>query len=279
MNIYIILASLALIAMISLIAFNIFDFTGLFVESVQNISETGKTVAPIERIRQQAECPSSCDDNNACTSDWCNETSDYLCSHSLINGTSEGCWGNPTICSTTTCISGKCTEVSIKNCCGNNICESSENCNSCSIDCGECPLATAPTTTIQTIIESPETSQPTPMSQSNTIPNRITQTPKLYVNIVAAKSLIVRGNNQTITITVLTGNDKIDQAYVSSVVTYASGTQQSFNGTTDSNGTYNYTWRIGGNSKTGTFIVTAVASKVDYETGNSSITFEVISAS
>ncbi|MBI2543283.1 MAG: lamin tail domain-containing protein [Candidatus Aenigmarchaeota archaeon] len=96
-------------------------------------------------IVNETKCPASCDDNNPCTFDWCNQTSNYKCSHTAINGTSKECWGNSDVCVTNVCISGKCTKVTSNNCCGNKICESNESCSSCEEDCGECPPTIAPT--------------------------------------------------------------------------------------------------------------------------------------
>lgn len=110
-----------------------------------------------EVLENETECPSSCDDKNPCTTDWCNETSNYICSFIPINGTSDGCWGNPTTCSINSCISGKCKETIIKNCCGNNICESSESCLSCIGDCGECTTAIQSNVINQSTTESSQT--------------------------------------------------------------------------------------------------------------------------
>lgn len=135
---------------------------GISVFVVQHVNLTGLVVSPNISIpsseenqnatlNETMECPTSCDDNNPCTIDWCNESSNSICSHVPINGTSDGCWGSPATCSTNSCVSGKCIETIIKNCCGNNICESSEGCNSCARDCGECPIITQTTNKEQPI--------------------------------------------------------------------------------------------------------------------------------
>lgn len=120
-------------------------------------------------------CPASCDDNNSCSSDWCNETSDYSCSHTPIDGTSEECWGNPASCSTNTCVAGKCTAIQFTRCCGNAVCESNESCNSCSTDCGECPTSILPPST-QPAQTTQQSSQTTSTSSTGQTPNTTTQT-------------------------------------------------------------------------------------------------------
>ena len=56
-------------------------------------------------------CPSNCDDNNICTEDVCSEDTDYFCSNIITLGSS---------------------------CCGNAVCDSSENECTCREDCGKC---------------------------------------------------------------------------------------------------------------------------------------------
>jgi hypothetical protein len=78
----------------------------------------------------------------------------------------------------------------------------------------------------------------------------------LVADIAYAKDPITRGSIQTITISVNHGNAKASGALVDGAVTYASGsTVKSFSGTTDENGQYSYSWRIGGNSNPGIFNV------------------------
>ncbi|TAL58450.1 MAG: hypothetical protein EPN86_00085 [Nanoarchaeota archaeon] len=100
-------------------------------------------------------CPSSCDDNNACTTDICNKDSGYLCVNSPItpcngNGICEQGEYNksadcPSCDDSNTCTtdqfsyeSGKCVHDSIPNCCGNGKCENSETSLSCPADCPTC---------------------------------------------------------------------------------------------------------------------------------------------
>jgi len=68
------------------------------------IPESNKN-ASIEQPETK-KCPSSCDDGNKCTNDYCSLDSDYVCKHDLIIP-----------------------------CCGNEICDGGENHNSCPSDC------------------------------------------------------------------------------------------------------------------------------------------------
>lgn len=182
------IVSAALWASVSLIQSNL---TGQVVSSVSDL-ENESTVD--ETTGSIALCPASCDDGNPCSIDWCNETSNYACSHLPINGTSNECWGSPTACITNTCISGKCTNILLTNCCGNDICESSESCNSCSSDCGECPLLILPAS-------SEQSSQPTTPPQSNTTTTQTatnqtnTTTNHTTLNHIIINELTTRGPN------------------------------------------------------------------------------------
>lgn len=150
---------------------------GASVFVVQKTNLTGYLTSPAQpksdnetsrqlTIENKTKCPISCDDRNPCSIDWCNETSNHLCSHTPINGSSEGCWGDPTTCSTNTCVSGKCTETLLTNCCGNNVCESSESCNSCATDCGACPPPTTQASQPSQITQQPQPNQTTAQSSA-----------------------------------------------------------------------------------------------------------------
>ncbi len=144
------------------------NLTGQIVSTNPNNPDNGTQLT-----ENKTKCPSSCDDRNPCTVEWCNETSNYECSYVPINGTLDSCRGNPTTCSVNTCVDGKCVEMQIRNCCGNNICESSESCNSCANDCGNCPLAIVQNNMQQT------TETPTQQNQTiaqNTNPPDISNT-------------------------------------------------------------------------------------------------------
>jgi hypothetical protein len=100
---------------------------------------------------------------------------------------------------------------------------------------------------------------------------------KLVVHIQVAKDPIVRGNNQTITVTV--GDDtgrKVVGADVQGEVLYVSGFIHTFSGITDNKGQVIYGWRISGDADTGQFKVTVVATATGYEKGSATNTFTVI---
>src|SRR5438067_1929644 len=105
---------------------------------------------------------------------------------------------------------------------------------------------------------------------------------KLLVAIGIAKDPIVRGNVQTISVTVSnskSSSKKIPGAEVSGEVDYASHkTTKMFSSITDSTGQMSppYSWQIGGNSDNGTFIVKVKASKTGYIEGFTTKTFRVI---
>ena len=105
---------------------------------------------------------------------------------------------------------------------------------------------------------------------------------KLLVAIGIAKDPIVRGNVQTISVTVSdskSSSKKIPGAEVSGEVDYASHkTTKTFSSITDSTGQMSppYSWQIGGNSDNGTFIVKVKASKTGYIEDFTTKTFRVI---
>jgi hypothetical protein len=95
---------------------------------------------------------------------------------------------------------------------------------------------------------------PSPLLKWN--PNDSIGGATLAANIAYAKDPITRGSTQTITISVNHGNFKASGALVDGTVTYASGsTIKAFSGTTDENGQFSYSWRIGGSSNPGIFTV------------------------
>ncbi len=80
-------------------------------------------------------CP-VCDDDNPCTYDYC--TNEKECAYKPIDGTSKGCFGEGG-CIKYGCVRGECLAQDKKDCCGNSICESLENFNTCPRDCkGSC---------------------------------------------------------------------------------------------------------------------------------------------
>jgi hypothetical protein len=150
---YRIISLALLIFLISFLTFFYSSFTGFFSKTpTENIpaseqpeKEIGlpkENVTVEQKVEEKKEevpkCPESCDDNNPCTKDFCDETTGYLCKHSNLNGDVGGCSELIDVCIKATCIYGKCAAIKVDNCCGNNICEARETCESCPTDC-ECP--------------------------------------------------------------------------------------------------------------------------------------------
>jgi len=92
------------------------------------------TVAP--------QCPSSCDDNNPCTVDECNSRTNFVCGHAPLFGQRTGCDATLPGCMENACSAGACIVQAKMPCCGNGVCEASENCGSCNADCN-CESGTA----------------------------------------------------------------------------------------------------------------------------------------
>ncbi|MGB6462733.1 MAG: carboxypeptidase-like regulatory domain-containing protein [Nitrosotalea sp.] len=87
---------------------------------------------------------------------------------------------------------------------------------------------------------------------------------------------IARGNVKSMTVIVTDGTNPVSNADVSVNVTYASGeTTKYFDGTTDSNGQYIFSWMIGNSSDPGTFEVDVSTSKEGYSSANGIFSFEV----
>jgi hypothetical protein len=94
------------------------------------------------------------------------------------------------------------------------------------------------------------------------------------------QSTISRGSIQSMTVTVTDGMNPVSDASVSVLVTYASGeTTKNFYGPTDSNGQFEFSWRIGGNSTPGTFEVNVDVSKDGYSPDHQLFSFVVVPAS
>ena len=78
-------------------------------EAAENQTVTENSASPKnqpEAPSQTKKCPSSCDDSNFCTNDFCSKDTDYECNHK-----------------------------SVIPCCGNSACETGENYSSCPADC------------------------------------------------------------------------------------------------------------------------------------------------
>jgi hypothetical protein len=101
---------------------------------------------------------------------------------------------------------------------------------------------------------------------------------KLFVAIGIAKDPIVRGNIQTITVTVADSKKqsmKIASADVNGEVTYVTGHQEPLTGATNDQGIYSHLWRISGDATPGKFKVEVHAS-ADGKSGSATKTFAVI---
>ena len=102
--------------------------------TIQENQSTADTVK-VKTINN-SKCPDSCDDNNPCTLDQCSADTDFKCEYLRLDGGDQtGCSGTAGTCKEYTCESGECDIISITPCCGNEVCESKEDYNSCPDDC------------------------------------------------------------------------------------------------------------------------------------------------
>jgi hypothetical protein len=99
---------------------------------------------------------------------------------------------------------------------------------------------------------------------------------KLLVHAQFAKNPIVRGNYQTITVTIgdNTGR-KVAGTNVHEEVLYVSGFYHTFPGITNSREKMIHSWKISGNADSGLFMVTVATTKVGYAKGSATSTFTV----
>jgi hypothetical protein len=105
-------------------------------------------------------------------------------------------------------------------------------------------------------------------------------TKTLSLSISVDKDPIIRGHEQTITVTVSDKDthQKVSGANVKVTVDYASGFKHTCtDSSTDGSGKAVCKWTIGGNSNTGIFKVTATATKDGYKLASGSDSFKVIS--
>ena len=101
----------------------------------------------------------------------------------------------------------------------------------------------------------------------------------LHIDL-AEQDYIARGSIQSMTVEITDGTNPVSDATVSVHVIYASGdTTKDFTGTTDSDGAFELSWKIGGNSKPGTFEVDIDASKDGFSPAHQTFWFEVVLAS
>jgi hypothetical protein len=105
-------------------------------------------------------------------------------------------------------------------------------------------------------------------------------TKTLALSISVDKDPIIRGHEQTITVTVSDKDthQKVSGADVKITVGYTTGFQHTCSGSTDGSGKAVCKWTIGGNSNTGIFKVTATATKDGYKSASGSTSFKVTSA-
>lgn len=100
--------------------------------------------------------------------------------------------------------------------------------------------------------------------------------PTLSVNVTTDKPSYVHGEKALITITVTDGTNPVEGAAVHVEVTAANQKKNTYDGTTDGNGTVQFRYRV--NSKrggVGTYTAEATASKSGYTSGSGSTSFEV----
>ncbi|OLC36999.1 MAG: hypothetical protein AUH84_00205 [Thaumarchaeota archaeon 13_1_40CM_4_38_7] len=101
----------------------------------------------------------------------------------------------------------------------------------------------------------------------------------LHIDL-AEQDYIARGSIQSMTVEITDGTNPVSDTTVSVHVIYASGdTTKDFTGTTDSDGAFELSWKIGGNSKPGTFEVDIDASKDGFSPAHQTFWFEVVPAS
>jgi hypothetical protein len=99
---------------------------------------------------------------------------------------------------------------------------------------------------------------------------------KLSVAIVIAKNPIIRGNIQTITVTVDDTGRKVAGANVQEEVLYISGFSHKFSDITNNLGQMIHSWRISGDAIPGQFKVTVDATATGYDKGSATKLFAVI---
>ena len=100
----------------------------------------------------------------------------------------------------------------------------------------------------------------------------------LTIDINIAKNPIVRGNEQTITMTVSDSDsgNKVSVASINGYVKYVTTHRETISGSTDQNGILSHSWRISGNANTGTFTAHADASASGGKSGSNEKSFQVV---
>ena len=95
---------------------------------------TAVVVTILMQNTQKSKCPSSCDDANPCTDDYCDDEKGK-CVNMPLDGDFGLCSGSVETCKLRTCDFGSCVEVFENDCCGNGECEEGETYFDCSDDC------------------------------------------------------------------------------------------------------------------------------------------------
>ena len=100
----------------------------------------------------------------------------------------------------------------------------------------------------------------------------------LTINVNVAQDPIVRGNEQTITVTVSDSDsgDKISGANVKGDVKYVTGHREILSGTSNQDGIFRHSWRISGNANIGTFVVHVDVTADGSKSGSKERSFQVI---
>jgi len=104
----------------------------------EGVVEDIEEMEDILEIVEEEVCPTTCDDMEVCTLDYCNEDTDFKCEFRKLEGPQPGCTGKKADndCYEYLCINGGCFEKYFAGCCGNEICETLagetyENCVDC----------------------------------------------------------------------------------------------------------------------------------------------------
>jgi hypothetical protein len=102
--------------------------------------------------------------------------------------------------------------------------------------------------------------------------------PSLKVSVKAEEDPIMRGNEQTISVTVTdtAGNPVAGASVMSHMITPSESTTKNFNGKTDENGKWSFSWQIDNQSKAGLVGVEVKASKTGFDDSFGSTFFKVI---
>jgi hypothetical protein len=102
--------------------------------------------------------------------------------------------------------------------------------------------------------------------------------PSLKVSVKAEEDPIMRGNEQTISVTVAdtAGNPVAGASVMSHMITPSESTPKNFNGKTDENGKWSFSWQIDNQSKAGLVGVEVKASKTGFDDSYGSTFFKVI---